>query len=221
MNIIRSAAVELSTIPAIAYKQKLHSGGSGLKILRLDQEAAAVFSIDKRSGAALPYGPVNEVLFPNDAVEEALDLTTGLPFSARGKIKITSFELPKEAEDVIIDDEPEIVDMVDSVEYKAFVDEYSNERGKMNYQLMNKNFIQFASKSKTVSNMIADTASEEDILRWIINNRACLLSNRKDSLSDKEINLLMETLDEIDPRGAFKELKAYLRRQMARNKKAA
>ena len=218
MNIIRSAAVELTVIPAIAYKQKLQAGGFGLRVLRLDQDAVAVFSIDKRSGAAFPYGPVNEELFPNEAIEEALDMTNGLPFSSRGKIKITSYELPKDAEDVIIDDEPEAVDMVDSAEYKAFVEQYTDEKGKLNYPLMNKDFIQFASRSKTVSNMIAGGSTEEDIVAFIVNSRACLLTGRKDSLPDREVALLMETLDEIDPRGAFKELKAYLRRQLARNK---
>jgi len=219
MNIIRSTAVELTTIPAIAYKQKLQAGGYGLRILRLDQDAVAVFSIDKRSGAPFPYGAVNEELFPNEAVEEALDMTTGLPFSARGKIKITSYELPEDEEDVVINDEPELVDMVDSDEYKEFVMEYSDQNGKINYQLMNKDFIQFASRSKTVAKMISENAGEDDIVKMIINNRACVLTEKKESLSDKEITLLIETLEEIDPRSAFKELKAYLRRQLARNKK--
>jgi hypothetical protein len=43
MNIIRTTAVELSLIPAIAYKQKLASGGAGIKLFRLDQDATAVF----------------------------------------------------------------------------------------------------------------------------------------------------------------------------------
>ena len=219
MNIIRSAAVELTTIPAIAYKQKLHAGGYGLRILRLDQEAVAVFSFDKRSGAPFPFGPVNEELFPNDAVEEAIDMTTGMPFSSRGKITITSFELPKDDEDVIIEDEPELVDMVDSDEYKEFVMEYTDQSGKMNYQLMNKDFIQFASRSKAVANMIADGASDEEIVKMIVNSRACLLATRKEPLSDEEVTMLMETLEEIDPRGAFKEINAYLRRQLARAKK--
>ncbi|MDL2319237.1 hypothetical protein LJC74_09250, partial [Eubacteriales bacterium OttesenSCG-928-A19] len=55
-----------------------------------------------------------------------------------------------------------------------------------------------------------------DILRFIIKSRATYLSGKKESLSDKETDALIETLDEIDPRGAFTELKAYLRRLLAR-----
>ena len=40
----------------------------------------------------------------------------------------------------------------------------SDEKDKLNYQLMNKDFIQFASKSKTVSTMIAEKAMAEDVL---------------------------------------------------------
>ena len=87
MNIIRTTAMELSTIPAIVYKLKLSSGGAGLKILRLDRDAVGVFTIDRQGGLPQPYGKVDAVLFPEAAVDEALELTQGLPYSARGKIK--------------------------------------------------------------------------------------------------------------------------------------
>lgn len=199
MNIIRSTAVELTAIPAIAYKMKLQSGGSGLKIHRLDTDAVAVFTLDKRTGDAVAYGDVDAALFSTDAVDEALDLTNGLPYSARGKIKVTAFTEPEpEQEDVTPEDEPELVDMVNSPEYEAFVERYSDEKGKMNYQLMNKDLIQFASRSKTVAKMTGEGASEDDIVKFIVNSRAGLLAGRKDAMSDDEVTLLIETLDEID-----------------------
>lgn len=215
MNIIRTPAVELTTIPAIAYKQKLASGGSGLKILRLDQDVAAVFTIDKRSGQLQPYGLVDEVLFPEQAMDEALDMTDGLPYSARGKIKVSAFDLAKEAEDVT-EEQVEAVDMVDSEEYAAIVARYRDEKGKMNYRLMNKDFIQFASKSKLVADLVAAQADEDAIMLHIVKNRAAYLAEKKESLSDDAVRALIETLDEIDPRSAFKELKNHIRRMLAR-----
>ena len=110
MNVIRTKAVELTVIPAIAYKHKLASGGAGLKILRLDCTETAVCSIDKRTGELVPYGKIDETVFPYEAFEEALDLTIGLPYSARGTIKITVIsdneEMPEE--EVIV--EVEIVE---------------------------------------------------------------------------------------------------------------
>lgn len=215
MNIIRTTAVELSEIPAIAYKQKLHAGGAGLRILRLDQDAAGIFTIDKRDGRAVPYGTTNAKLFPAEAVDEALSLTEGLPFSSRGKIKVSVFE-EKADEDDVTEELVDEIDMVDSDEYIAIVSRYSDINGKMNYTLMNKDFIQFAAKSKLVSKLLAEKASEDDIVIHIVRDRASFLSGRREPLSDKEALALIESLDEIDPRSAFKELKAHLRRQLTR-----
>jgi hypothetical protein len=214
INIIRTAAVELSTIPAVAYKQKLVTSGAGLKIQRLDQDASAVFTLDKRDGFPIPYGTVDAALFPSEAVDEAQDLTAGLPYSARGKIKVALFDQTKEAEDVT-ETEVESIDMVDSPEYSAIIARFSDEWGKMNYQLMNKDFIQFAAKSKTVGTLVADRASDDEILTYVVKNRAAYLAGSKDSLDDAQTQALIETLDEIDIRGAFKELKLYIRRLLA------
>jgi len=217
MNIIRTTAVELTVIPAIAYKQKLSAGGAGIKMQRLDKDAYAVFTIDKRTGDWKSYGKYDETLFTYDAVEEALELTLGLPYTSRGKLKITLFDAAdttQDAEDVE-ESEVEKVDMVNSDEYQAIIDRYNNEKGKINYKLMNKDFMQFANKSKAFAAMITDKAAVEDVLIFVVKSRATVLSGKKDSLSDKETAALIETLDEIDPRSAFKELTAYIKRALA------
>jgi len=219
MNIIRTQAVELSSIPAIAYKQKLAAGGAGLKLYRLDSDETAVFTINRRTGDAVPFGPHNKLeLFPEEAVQEALELIQGLPYSARGKIEVkgfTTLNTEPEPEDVT-EDLIDAVDMVDSDEYQAIVARYSDEKGKLNYTLMNKDFIQFAAKSKVAGEMFASRSAEEVILLFIIKSRATFLSGKKESLSDAQTAALIETLDEIDPRSAFKELKAWIRRMLAK-----
>ena len=217
MNIIRTKAVELTVIPAIAYKQKLASGGAGVKIMRMDSDKSAVYTIDKRTGEPVPYGVIDEELFPAEAFDEAIELTGGLPYSARGNIKITVFE--QALQDDVMEDAPkDQIDMTLSQEYAAIVERYSDEKGKLNYQLMNKDFIQFASKSKVVNDMAANRASQEDILNFIVKSRATFISGKKESLDDESVKLLIETLDEIDPRSAFKELKAHIKRILAKKK---
>ena len=222
MNIIRTTAVELTTIPAIAYKQKLASGGAGVKLFRLDSDATAVFTLDKRTGDALPFGKYDDALFPDEAVLEAAELTSGLPYSARGKLKVTVFsedEPESEDEDEDVEEtETEKVDMVDSEEYQALTLRYTNEKGKINYTLMNKDFIQFAAKSNVVADMAAAKANVEDILVYIVKSRAAFLAGKKDSMSDGEAKAMIETMDEIDPRSAFKELTAYIKRLLAKTK---
>ena len=214
MNIIRTKTVELTDIPAIAYKQKLSTGGAGIKILRIDVDQSAVCTIDRRTGECIPYGPVDEKLFPMETFDEALELLSGLPYSARGNIRIS--EVQAQSDDVVEEAPPEQVDMTLSPEYKALVDRYSDEKGKMNYSLMNKEFIQFASKSKTVANMAGSNATQEEILIFVVKSRTDFVTGSKESLDDHSIALLIETLDEINPRSAFKELKAHINRILAK-----
>ena len=216
MNIIRTKAVELSTIPAIAYKQKLASGGAGIKIMNVDGQTA-VCTVDKRSGDMVPYGRIDESIFPMEAFDEAFELTNSLPFSARGNIKLVAIE-QAQPDDVPEEAPAEQVDMTLSPEYQAIVERYADEKGKLNYTLMNKDFIQFASKSKMVAGMVAVSAAQEDILVTIIKNRAGEISGQKDGLDDASVKLLIETLDEIDPRSAFKELKTHINRMLSKSK---
>ena len=216
-NIIRTKAVELTAIPAIAYKQKLASGGAGIKILRIDDDKSAVCTIDKRTGEMLPYGSFDESLFPIEAFDEAFELTNSLPYSARGSIKVSPVQIDQQL-DVPEQAPQNQTDMTLSPEYQALIDRYSDEKGKLNYTLMNKDFIQFAAKSKVVADMIAQGASQSDILTFIVKSRTTVLANKKESLDDASVELLIETLDEIDPRSAFKELKAYIIRLQSRKK---
>ena len=213
MNIIRTKAVELSTIPALAYKQKLSAGGSGIKILRSDG-TSAVCTIDKRTADMIPYGKVDEALFPAEAFDEAYELTNSLPYSARGNIKLVAIEetqpidVPEEAPE-------EQVDMTLSPEYNAIVARYSDEKGKLNYTLMNKDFIQFAARSKVVADLVAKGENQDVILEAIVIVCAANVSGQKKHLDSEHVRLLIETLDEMDPRSAFKELKAHINRMLA------
>ena len=221
MNMIRTAAVELAAIPAIAYKQKLTSGGAGIKIIRLDQAADAVATLDRRTGEAVPYGKADPELFPPEAFEEAMELTTGLPYSSRRHINVS---IQADPEDNAQEEPAQAAesakaapgrDMSGSDEYKAITERYCDEMGRMNYALMNKDFIQFASRSKTVANMVGEHALTDDIVIFVVQNRAAHIAGKKDSLDPQGAAALIETLDELDPRSVFKELKRYLNRLQA------
>ncbi|MCL2807303.1 MAG: hypothetical protein FWD27_03945 [Coriobacteriia bacterium] len=216
MNIIRTKAVELSVIPAIAYKQKLASGGAGIKIM-LTSGQTAVRTIDKRSSDMVAYGKIDEELFPYEAFDEAFELTSSLPYSSRGNIKVVEIEEVQEC-DVTEEAPAEQIDMTLSPEYEAIVERYCDEKGGLNYTLMNKDFIQFASRSKTVSSMIGQGAGQEDILLFIVKSRAAEISRQKESLDDASVWLLIESLDEMNPRSAYKELKAHINRMLSRGK---
>ena len=220
MNIIRTKVVELSVIPAVAYKQKLQAGGAGIKIMRLDSDKTAVATIDRRNGETVAYGKVDAKLFPIEAFEEAVELTVGLPYSSRGNVKLNISEQADEADEIAVTEDEDgsksAPNMVQSDEYVAIVDRYSDEKGKLNYTLMNKDFIQFASKSKVAAEMVGNKSCESDLLTFIVKSRAAFIANKKESLSDSETAALIETLDEIETRSAFKELKKHINRMLAK-----
>jgi len=81
---------------------------------------------------------------------------------------------------------------------------------------MNKDFIQFASKSKVVAKLVAEKAPVDVIVLFVVKSRTALLAGKKDSLDDQEAAMLIESLDEIDPRSAFKELTAHIKRLLAK-----
>ena len=221
MNVIRTQIVELTAIPAIAYKQKLASGSSGLKIQRLDSDNTASATLDKRTGDAVPFGNFCANLFPSEAFDEAIELTIGLPYSKRGTVKINIQEADNATETATDVETVEIekISMIASDEYAAIIARYSDENGKLNYALMNKDFIQFAAKSKVVGDMVGGKNSPEDILVFIVKSRAAFIAGKKDDLNDASAKALIETLDEIDPRSAFKELKLHINKMLARTGK--
>lgn len=218
MNIIRTKVMELEMIPAVAYKIKLKSGGSGIKMHRTDQDVTVFAEVDKRTGDIIIDGKVDQNLFPYASFDEAMDLLAGLPYSARGKVKImVSDEV--EDDEVCTDagaDLPSAAQMLESDEFKAIVDRFSDESGKLNYALMNKQFMQFAQSSKVVGEMIGRKESEGDVRMFILKNRAAFLANKREHLTDDEANALLDALNEINPRSAFKELNLYLRKRMSR-----
>jgi len=219
MNIIRTKVVELEMVPAVAYKIKLKSGGSGIKMHRTDQNVTVFAEVDKRTGDIIIDGRINEELFPYPAFDEAMELLAGLPYSARGKVKIMVSDDVEDDEictDGAADELPTACKMLESEEFKAIIDRFSDETGKLNYALMNKQFMQFAQSSKVVGEMMGRKESEGDIRLFILKNRAAFYANKREHLTDDEAKALLEALNEINPRSALKELNLYIRKRMAR-----
>jgi hypothetical protein len=217
MNIIRTKVVELTTIPAVAYKVKLRTGGSGIKLHFTNEDATAFAEVDKRTGEVI-IDPISEAAEGlREGFEEAQEMLAGLPYSARGKVKII---VTNETEDdEITEEEAQKVTaacMVEGDEFKAITDRYSDENGKINYTLMNKQFIQFASSSSVVRDMVGKRAKAPEILMFILKNRAAFLANKREHLPDDEAAALLEALNEINPRSAFKELNLHLRKMLSR-----
>jgi len=203
----------------VAYKQKLTSGGAGLTVMTPDDKA--VFTINKRDGKCVPFGKVNEQVFTDAVIAEALELTKGLGYQRLGSI--TTVTVDKKCEEVPAekekdaDDEKVFIGIVLSAEYREFMARYTDKNGKFSYQLMNKDLMQFAAKSSIVGKMLADKAGVEAIVSYIVNARAADLARNK-GMKKETLAAFIDVLDSMETRSAFKELRAYLRTRSSKGK---
>ncbi|MBR5365315.1 MAG: hypothetical protein IK132_03630 [Clostridia bacterium] len=206
---IRTEIVTLTTIPATAYRQKLPSGGSGIVILRDDAPQPGIASISKTSGEPILTRNTSAKLFPKKAFREAMELTAGLPYRKRG-IPAAPDAAPETPEEAV---EPALEAVVDGKDYAKIVDTYLDKTGKLSYALLNKDLIGFAHRSSKVRDMIADKAAEDEIRLYIIGSKFRSITGNRD-LDDAQILKIAELLDEVSPKGVFKELNEELRKKL-------
>ena len=213
---IRTKAVKLTVIPAIAFRQKLQAGGSGITILRSDVKQPGIASISKTSGEAIPNKQTDIKKYPMEAFKEAMELTKGLPYKKQRTIKANEkLFMQEHQEEYEIKDEEVIIN---SDEYQKIIDKYSDKNGKLSYDLMNKDFIKFGKTSSVVRDMIAEKKSAAAIRNYIISHKIKNITGN-DDLSSKELKKIVELLDEVSPKGVYKELNNEIRRMLSANKK--
>lgn len=213
--IIRTKLVELSTIAAVAYRQKLKDG-SGVAILRYDSAQPGFASIGHKTGEPVPAPHTNLEIYPLAAFQEALELTGGMPYSRRGKVKLSA----EIASDAVPDDAEEPVEdfaVVDSAEYQAIVKAYTTKKGELSYDLLNKDFIQFARSSKIVADKVAQQISLDDLRDYIIKVKFETLTGNP-GLTPAQTSRILEVLDEVSPRSVFRELNDELKKMLSQAK---
>jgi hypothetical protein len=136
-----------------------------------------------------------------------------MPYSRKGAVKITGYlEAPGTEEE-----SPEELATVDSAEYEAIVKAYTNKKGALSYDLLNKDFIQFAKSSKIIADMVANGASEDDIRDHVVKVKLESLTGNRE-LTTAQTQLIVEMLDEVSPKYVFRELNDEIRKMLSHAK---
>ena len=213
---IRTDVVSLTVIDAVAFRQKLTAGGSGVTILRYDAAQPGIASISKTSGDAIPTDNTPKDLYPEASFKEAIRLTAGMPYKKRGSVRLTKKTVkevtPEAAEEVT---EEEVI--IDSGEYQKLVDHYTDKNGKLSSELLNKDLIRFAHTSKTVRAMMEEGEVQKKIRTYIVCTKfRTVTGNRK--LTEAQALKMADLLDEVSPKFVFKELNSELRKKRAAKK---
>ena len=212
---IRTNVVTLTVIPAIAYRQKLPSGGSGITIYRYDTVQPGIASISKSTGKAIPAANTSRKLFPQKAFSEAIELTAGLPYKKQKGVRVAE-EKVVEVEDTA-DEAVAAADaaVIDSADYEKIVSKFTDKKGKLSYDLLNRELIKYAKKSAQVRSMIESKATADEICFEIAKAKFKEITGNA-LLSDDQIRKAIELLDEVSPKGVFKELNSEIRLMLKR-----
>ena len=209
---IRTNVVDLTVIPAAAYRQKLPTGGAGIVILRSDVKQPGIASISKTSGKAIPSANTPAESYPAEAFQEAIALTAGLPYHRQGSVRYVSRKL-KEEQDKPAPELEEYEAVVDSREYAAVVERFTDKNGKLSYELLNREFIKFAHSSSKVREMLEAHRSVEAIRLYIAGAKFRSITGN-DKLTDAQVLKIAELLDEASPKGVFRDLNKELRAKL-------
>jgi hypothetical protein len=208
---LRTKAVKLTVIPAMAYRVKSPKG-INITVQRADKQQPGIASISRTSGEAVPTDNTDLKAYPLKAFKEAIELTNGLPYKNQKGVKVTREMLAEKKEKV----KEEVV--VDPKEYGKIVEKYSDKNGKFSYDLINKDFIKFAKSSSVVRDLAAEGATAKKIHNYVVANKIRNITGNQD-LTDKQVKRMVELLDEAYPKGVFKELDAEIRKMVKANKR--
>lgn len=221
--VIRTRLVELSTLEAVAYRQKLRGGQSGVVILRHDCAQPGLALLNHQSGEPDLAANVPADLYPIEAFREALELTSGLPYSSRGPVRSpaavagagSTGDSPQQSAILASEDTPEAeLATVNGADYQAIVKAYTNNKGELSYELLNKALIQAARSNPYVADLAARKASEQEISDHVVKaNFESVTGNRAISLA--EVHAILELLDAVSPRSVLAELRGEIRSMLA------
>lgn len=218
---IRTNSVQLASIPnAIAYRRKLQAVDVAVVIIRGDEPQPGVATISKSTGGAIIAANTPAEAYPEAAFDEAIELTAGMPYRKQGKPAAPVMEADVADDDATeakeIDAAAEVI--IDGQDYAKVLDAYTDKKGRLSYELLNKDLIQLAHRSEHVGRMVADGEGEDAIWLHVVGTRFRAVTGNR-NLTDEEVIGIASLLDEVSPKGAFKELNAEIRKTLAKAKR--
>jgi hypothetical protein len=99
-------------------------------------------------------------------------------------------------------------------DYQAIVKAYTNKKGEISYDLLNKALIQAARSNPYVAELVARKTGEQEIVDHVVKaNFEAVTGNRAISLA--EVHAILEMLDAVSPRSVLAELCSEIRRMLA------
>ena len=215
---IRTNFVSLCTCNGVAYREKLPAGGSRVVILEVGVKQPGIAEISKTSGEPIPAkrNPKNQ--YSLESFQEAIELTAGLPYSNQKPMKLNGRKAVEIQEPAASEAPAAEEALVDSEAYQKIVQHYTDKKGRLSYDLLNKEMIKSANSSSVVRKMLEEGEGVDGVAQYVAGGRFRNIAEDSD-LSDEDVAAIIELLDEVSPRGIFKEFNEEMRRKQAELKK--
>jgi hypothetical protein len=103
---------------------------------------------------------------------------------------------------------------VNSTDYQAVVKAYTNKKGELSYELLNKTLIKAARSNPYVADLVAQKVPEQEISDHVVKaNFEAVTGNRSISLA--EVHAILELLDAVSPRSVLAELHGEIQSMLA------
>ena len=105
---------------------------------------------------------------------------------------------------------------VDLAAYDKLAAKYTDKTGKLSYELINKDLIKLLKSSSVARKLVADQATPTKIKNYVVGAKFRDVTKKK--LTDKQVKQLSDMLDNVYPKGVFKELNDEIRKALAQAK---
>ena len=111
-------------------------------------------------------------------------------------------------------DDPTLTAAIDGSDYRLILDAYTDKRGRLSYDILNRDFIQTLRSSGQTKLMLQNGAPLEEIRFQTIKDRFRTVT-RNPALTDAQVLLLIEILDDVSPKNVFRPLEDEIKKMLA------
>jgi hypothetical protein len=199
---IRTKLVELETIPAIAYREKLITGDEVIAIIREDNPKIALRTIDRLTRKLIfEVSEENNSNYPANSFQEAYQITQGFPYEIRPAISLFQEEDLNESEGMI--------ELLKSTIYQLLLQKYKM-AGLWNMEPWNDELILFMKTGTWLKDFLQNGYEESEVFIYVVKETANLLGEEKDEITRNQAALLINLVESCFVENPFKKAKEYL-----------
>lgn len=211
---IRTKLTYIEEHDVFAYRLKFSNGGIGVIVFNKNGYPSGTADINRKTGKAINHKK-NDELLSDEVFTKACTATRFLPYHVLPPVTPTGSFIKNEN---IPDTVPCLKESI-IARFDEFVSKFTESGGEFDRQQINKNFIQFALRSKVVSNMVnTEGCTVEAVMDFILKTKAAETA-RLILPFNGYTDALIDMLNDVCGCTAFQELEDVIKRKINKSQK--